>query len=114
MGVTSATSSATRRTRARMPSERATRRLTLRLRIDALEVLHHRLPLLGRQPAQLVPRRLRILEGGAPRRIRLRRFRDLRIRSRLGLALSRVLALVFLQRESRIEQAVEELLLPVE
>src|SRR5665213_817821 len=90
------------------------RRAVLRLRIDPLEVLHHRLTLFRREPAQLAPRGLGIFEQCAPRRVGVRGLFDLRIDRRLRLALPRVLALVLLQREPCVEEAVKEFLLAVE
>src|SRR5205823_3521977 len=78
--------------------------------VDAGEVVENRAALVGRQPAQLLPRRgaeldrrLRIdAAGWSERLVSLRRRR---------LALARIVALVLLERFPRVEQPAEELLL---
>src|SRR4051794_30125652 len=81
--------------------------------VDAGEVVEDRAALVGRQSAQLLPRRRPELDrrlrvdaaGGRVHLVALRR---------RGLALSGIVALVLLEGASRVEQPAEELLLPRE
>src|SRR3954463_12986490 len=82
-----------------------------RSRIDALEVLEDRAPLLGRQTTKLVPARLAELLRVSSVRGRVLRSKKLRIRRGLGFALVAVLTLVLLERTTRVEESPEELLL---
>src|SRR5215216_842317 len=84
------------------------------LRIDALEVIEHEAPLLRRQPAEIIPVRRCEPRGSLSVRCSVRRKEQLRARRRLRLALPIVLALVALERPSRIEHAAEQALLTVD
>src|SRR5688572_12825146 len=91
----------------------AARRLRLAATVDPLEILDHRAALFGCEAAQLVPRRLPELHGIAPACISLRRHALSPLR-RLRLALAVLVALILLQRPTRVEHAAEELLLSLD
>src|SRR5215211_122897 len=82
------------------------------LRIDSLEVLQDRAPLIGGQSAQLFPRRLAELRSRAAAGVRVVGPEVVSGLRRRGFALLRILTLVFLQRTASVEQTPEELLLP--
>src|SRR5689334_16833772 len=80
-------------------------------RIDPLEVLENGAPLVGGEPAQLVPRGLAELHGGFAAGVGVVRLEFVAGLGRRRLTLAGVLAVVLLQRAAGVEQPAEQLLL---
>src|SRR5438552_18470607 len=90
----------------RNPDSSRTKTLRIR-RIDPLEILQDRAPLVGAQPAQLFPCRLAELQRGPACGARVVGLELVACLCRFGLALVRVVALLFLERPAGIEQPAE-------